>query len=450
MKSANRWLVAMLGGVILLGATCAFGQDWPQWRGPNRDGKVAGFTAPAEWPKELVQKWKVSVGAGDATPALVGDKLYVFSRVGDEEVIQCLSVADGKEVWKDKYAAQAVTGAPARHPGPRSSPTVADGKVVTLGVGGVVSCLDAAKGTLVWRKEPLGKTWPKFFTSMSPLVMDGLVIVQLGSEDQGAVMALDLATGDTKWKWDAEGTGYASPAVMKVGDVKSIVTLTSKSAVGLNAADGKLLWKVAFAPSGMNYNAATPIIDGTTAIITGSGRGTKALSIEKTADGFAAKELWTSDKASVQFNTPILKDGIIYGLTANSFLFCISAKDGKPAWTQSLSAAAAPAASGETKGGETKSEGGMSKGGGMGKGGRGGGGGMGGGGGGFAAILDAGTVLIAMPNSTDMIVFKPTDKEYSEVAKIKVAETPVYATPVISGARIFIKDQDSVILWTLK
>ena len=81
----------------------------------------------------------------------------------------------------------------------------------------------------------------------------------------------------------------------------------------------------------------------------------------------------------------------------------------------------------------------MSKGGGMGKGGR-----------GFAAILDAGTVLIAMPNSTDMIVFKPTDKEYSEVAKIKVAETPVYATPVISGARIFIKDQDSVILWTLK
>lgn len=81
-------MAAIAGGVILLGAGSAFAQDWPQWRGPNRDGKASGFAAPEKWPATLTQKWKTTVGTGDATPALVGDQLYVFSRQGAEEVIQ--------------------------------------------------------------------------------------------------------------------------------------------------------------------------------------------------------------------------------------------------------------------------------------------------------------------------------------------------------------------------
>ena len=173
MKSASRWMGVVLSGVILVGATCALAQDWPQWRGANRDGKVEGFTAPAAWPKELAQKWKATVGAGDGTPALVGDKLYVFARQGEDEVTLCLDAATGKEVWKDKYAATAVTGAAARHPGPRSSPTVADGKVITLGVGGVLSCLDAATSKVVWRNEEF-KAVPMFFAALSPIVVDGM------------------------------------------------------------------------------------------------------------------------------------------------------------------------------------------------------------------------------------------------------------------------------------
>ena len=126
MKNANRWIAAMAVAVVLIGATCALAQDWPQWRGANRDGKVTGFTAPQEWPKELTRKWNVPVGAGDSTPALVKDKLYVFGRQGDEEVTLCLNATDGSKVWEDKYAAQAVTGPDAsQHPGPRSSPAVA-------------------------------------------------------------------------------------------------------------------------------------------------------------------------------------------------------------------------------------------------------------------------------------------------------------------------------------
>ncbi len=132
MRTANRRTVVLAGCVVLLGAGCVWGQDWPQWRGPHRDAKVSGFTAPPTWPKELTQGWKVTVGLGDSTPALVGDRLYVFARQGDEEVAMCLSADDGKELWRDKHPAPAVTGGPAQHSGPRATPTVADGKVLWM------------------------------------------------------------------------------------------------------------------------------------------------------------------------------------------------------------------------------------------------------------------------------------------------------------------------------
>src|SRR6516162_9540870 len=115
---------------ILTGVGHGTAQDWPQWRGPNRDAKATGFEAPKSWPKQLTQKWKVPVGDGVATPALVGDKLYVFTREGGDEIIRCLDAVTGKEIWQDKYEAQGATGPAARFPGPRSSPTVADGKVL--------------------------------------------------------------------------------------------------------------------------------------------------------------------------------------------------------------------------------------------------------------------------------------------------------------------------------
>src|SRR5579871_6764749 len=153
MRNATATRGLLLGSVLLLGTTTATAQDWPQWRGPNRDAHATGFKAPATWPKELTQKWKVTVGDGVATPALVGDRLYVFGRQSGSEVVRCLDAADGKELWQDKYETGGATGPAAGFSGPRSSPAVADGKVVTLGVRGVLSCYDAASGKMLWRKD---------------------------------------------------------------------------------------------------------------------------------------------------------------------------------------------------------------------------------------------------------------------------------------------------------
>ena len=410
MKNTNRSRAVMVGCVILLSAACVFAQDWPQWRGPNRDGKLSGFTAPQKWPKELKQRWKTPVGFGDATPALVGEKLYVFTRQGDNEVTTCLEVDRGEEQWTNRYAAQAVTGAPSRHPGPRSSPTVADGKVVTLGVGGVLSCLDAATGKLVWRKDPFPKVVPEFFTAMSPIIVDGMCIAHLGGKGNGAIIAYDLATGDEKWRWADEGPEYASPVLLTVEGTKQIVTLTEKNIVAVGLADGKLLWQLPFLPERMAYNAATPMVDGQTVFYTGKARGTKAVKIEKQADGFAAKELWSNAELAPQFNTPVLKDGLLFGLSDRSNLFCINAQTGQTAWTDT------------TQHGR----------------------------GGFAAIVDAGSCLLALPNSSELIAYEPDGKQYTELARIKVSETPIYAHPVIAGNRIFIKDEETVTMFTIQ
>jgi outer membrane protein assembly factor BamB len=396
-NSASCWIAALAGGLALLSAIGVVAADWPQWRGPNRDNKVTGFAAPATWPKELTQKWKAAVGLGDASPALVGDRVYVFTRQGDDEVTSCLDAATGKELWKDKYAAVAVTPPADRHPGPRSSPAVAQGKVCTLGVGGVLSCLDAATGKLVWRKD--SQSWPQFFTAYSPIIVDGKCIAHLGGKGSGAITAYDLATGDEKWKWTGEGPSYGSPVLMTVGGTRALVTLTERSLVGIGAADGKLLWQTPLVAG--RYNMSTPIVDGQTVICAGY-----ALKIEKQGDSFTAKELWKGESPN-QFNTPVLKDGLLYGLSGRRNLFCVNAQTGEVLWTD-------PTPRGEC-----------------------------------GAVLDAGSTLVALTSDTDLVAFKPSNKEYAELAKYKVADTATWAYPVLAGNRIFVKDRDSVTLWTL-
>jgi outer membrane protein assembly factor BamB len=404
-----RFHFSLVSSLILFTlATSAWAQDWPQWRGPNRDDKAPAFIAPKTWPQQPNVKWKVTVGRGDSTPALVGGKLYVFSRQDDFEVIQCLDAATGATVWSNRYEALAASGPAGQHPGPRSSPAVGEGKVVTLGVRGTLSCLDADSGKLVWRKDEV-RGWPQFFTAMSPLIVDGVCIAQLGGKTNGVVAAYDLTSGAEKWKWSADGAAYASPMLMTVGDTRLIITQTDKRLVALTLADGKLVWDTPYIGKGMGAgNYDTPIIDGQTLIYTGVGRGTIAVKLEKQGDSFAATGLWTNMDNSPRFCTPVLKGGFLYGLSEGGKFYCIDAKAGKTAWTESNGSH-----------------------------------------GNFGSIVDAGSVLVALTPKSSLIVFQPSDKEYTEVATLKVADTPTYAEPLLSGNRLFVEDQDSVALLTL-
>ena len=274
----------LAGFILLCCATFAVAQDWPQWRGPNRDNRVTGFIEPKTWPKELKRKWKVAVGIGESSPVLVEDKVYTFGRVGGDEVTLCLDAATGEEIWKDKHPAALITGPAGPYAGPRSTPAVADGKVCTLGVHGVFTCFDAAEGDIAWRKDTKQK--PPFFTSTSPMIVDGTCFVFLA-----ALTAFDLDDGEKKWTWSGAGTPYGSPVLMTVDGTKTIVTPAQGALVGVTLADGKLAWRVPL-PGGIAYqsNCSTPLIDGATVYYSYSGGGkpagpgsTIALKVEKKA-----------------------------------------------------------------------------------------------------------------------------------------------------------------------
>jgi len=409
-----RWL--LLGAGLGLFSHSAGADDWPGFRGPNRDNKVTGFTAPATWPTELKKKWSVKVGDGVASPTLVGDKVYTFTRVGDDEVVTCLNAETGKEVWKEKYASEEVKGPAAgfteKFTGPRSSPVVGDGKVCTFSVGGIVSCFDAATGKPAWHKET--KTRPKFFTATSPVITDGKCIVHIGSGSKGDLIAYDLADGSEKWKWSGDGPGYGSPVVATIRGVKQVVEQTDTNLVGVGLADGKLLWKTANKSPG-NYQTGTPIVDGDVVVCAGA-----AYAIEKSGDAFEAKQLW-KERAPATYNTPVLKDGVLYGLAgaggggkgggkgmATTKLFAQDAKTGKDLWQDS-------APRGEC-----------------------------------GEILDTGNVLLLLSSDSNLVVFKPDKDEFKEVAKYKVADTPTWAAPIIAGKRIYVKDRDSLTLWAFE
>jgi outer membrane protein assembly factor BamB len=410
MKKTGICITLVLAILTLSSMTGVFAQDWPQWRGANRDGVVTGFSTPANWFEALTLKWKADVGFGDATPILSDDRIYSFTRQGAEEVVLCLDKESGEVLWREAYEATEVTGAAARHPGPRSTPAVAEGKIVTLGVGGVLSCLDASSGKLIWREDPYPGLVPMFFTAMSPMICEGKCIAQLGTAGNGAVMAYDLDTGEELWRWSEEGPEYASPVLLKVAGTKQIVTLTEKSMVGINLTDGKLLWKFPFPPQRRAYNAATPIVRGETVILTGAGRGTKAITIEKQGNDFVPMETWSNEALAVQFNTPVLKDDLLFGYSNMGNLFCLDAQSGQTAWVDTIK---------HDRGG-------------------------------FAALLDAGEIILALPSSAELIAIEPTAREYTELANIKVADTPTYAHPVMAGNRMYVKDEETLALWMIE
>jgi outer membrane protein assembly factor BamB len=408
MKSSLKLLTASVF-LLSISLLASQAQDWPQWRGINRDGKVTGFKAPQTWPQQLKQVWKVSVGFGDATPALVNNKIYVFTRQGDTEILQCLDASTGKQIWQSAgYPAVTVSGPPASHPGPRSSVAVSEGKVITLGVGGNIACFDAANGKLIWKNEDFKGAVPQFFTGMSPLISSGICYAHLGGPQTGQFIAFDLSTGSIKWKVEGESPAYGSPVLMTIDGSKQIVFQAQTKLVSFDLSDGKQLWEFATpVGTGRVQNATSPVVDQNKVYYTGLSNGVNAIEIKKAGNSFAVNKLWTNPDFSTGFSTPLLKDGFLYGLSNQSRLFCINANTGQTAWRD-----------------ETALQN-------------------------FGSLVDAGSVIVALTSNSNFVVLKPDGQKYNQVALIKLVESSIYAHPILSGNRIYIKDNESLTLFTV-
>ena len=389
----------------VLSATAA---DWNQWRGPNRDGIAADFKAPATWTtSSLAKPWTVTVGEGHASPVIVGDRVYLFAREGENEILRCLATADGKVVWQQTYPVPYDMNPAARNhgKGPKATPTVAGGRVFTLGINGHVSAYDAKAGTVLWRKDfarDYKSTAPVFGASASPIVDGNNVIVHVGGDASGALTAFDVATGQVNWKWDGDGPAYASPIIATLGGVRQLITQSQKHCFAVSPADGKLLWKIPFTTP-YDQNSVTPLVAGDLVIFGGIQKPTFAVKVS----GKDAAPAWETREITMYMSSPVLHGTTLYGMSdkQRGSLFAMNATTGDVLW---------------------KSEGRLGE---------------------NASLTDIGPALLVVTDKGELTVQQKTGDALKEVIKYKVADSPVWAAPAVAGDQIFIKDKTALTLF---
>lgn len=326
--------------------------DWPQWRGPNRDGKSADTGLLKEWPKAGPKLlWSLTkpeaIGAGYGTPAVVGDKLYIIGADGNKqtsnELVTCLSAADGNKVWQATLGTTIGSGFGFMDKwggGPRSTPTVDGDVLYALGATGDLVCLTTA-GKEVWRKNlvtDFGGKVPTWGYSESPLIDGDKVVVTPGAK--GGVAALNKKTGETVWvcKELTDGAGYSSLIPTEVGGTRLYVQQTMAHAVGVRAADGKLLFQV----GEIGRRTAvipTPVVVGDIAFFTaGYGAGCEAYKLAPDGpNGVKAVKLYSKNAVVENHHGGVIEyGGNVYGHSAKGWV-CFDYKTGpdEPTWVNS-------------------------------------------------------------------------------------------------------------------
>jgi outer membrane protein assembly factor BamB len=402
-------IIVLCLSVKLLGQTSG---NWPQWRGPNRDGKVTNVALPQTWPKTLKEEWTVPVGIGHSSPVVADGRIYVFARQDEQEVLLCLDLNTGKEIWR---SAQPVTyqmhpAAVGHGKGPKATPVVSNGNVYTFGISGILSCHDARTGKLKWREfaRQYPNTSPLFGTAMSPVVDNGVLIAHLGGHDKGALTAFDAETGKIKWSNDTDGPAYSSPLVVTLAGVRQVVTFTQKEFVGVDLASGKLLWHLP-AKSQYEENSVTTVSYKDMLIFSREGMGLTAIRLEKQDGQLVPKEIWSNKDQQLYLNSPVLNGTTLFGLSAlkKGQFFAIDADTGKTLWL-------GPGRMGEN-----------------------------------AAILNLDSKAMLLLTNDATLTLLPVDaKEYSPLIQYTVAKSPTWAHPLVMGRRILIKDQNSLISLT--
>jgi outer membrane protein assembly factor BamB len=409
----SRKLFTLLLSSVFLSTTAA-AQDWPQWRGPNRDGNVSGAFIPATWPKALKEQWKVTVGIGHSSPVVANGKIYVFARQGEEEVLLSLDAVTGKEIWRSSQpiAYEMHPAATGHGKGPKSTPLVYKGNVYTFGISGVLSCHDARTGKVKWRQEfskQFPKTSPLFGTAMSPIIDSGLLIAHVGGHDKGALTAFDPETGTVKWSNDVDGPAYSSPIVVTLAGKRQLITTTQRNVIGVDITTGKLLWKLP-AKSQYDENSVTAIAFKDMVIFAREGQGLTAVRLVRSAvkDGLdlEPQEVWNNKENQMYLNSPVLVGNTLFGFSPlkKGQFFAIDADSGKTLWQ------------GAGHMGEN------------------------------AAILNVGgQFLLLLLNDANLLVLPANAKEYLPAAQYTVATGPTWAHPVVIGRQILVKDQISLI-----
>ena len=387
---------------------------WPGLLGPQRDGWAEHFKVPARWPKQLKKGWSVEVGTGYGTPLVAGQRVYQHARQGEEEVVWCFDLGSGKQIWRKSYNSPfKVGGGGERHgKGPKSCPVMADGRLFTLSITGTIHAWEVESGSLLWRKDYRGK-WekgnqPNWGVSTSPIVDGERLIVHLGNDGAGALMAFDVKSGREVWSQGEHGTSYSSPLLVEIAGVRQVVQWNHETLAGVESRTGKLLWEYPAPHRSHNQNMPTPVFHKGRILLGGENRGIKCLEPLLKDGKWSVNRLWHQRKVALDMSTAVINGDHLYGMSHFKMgqIFCLDPRDGTIRWL---------------------SEGRIGQ---------------------NVAFLALEGHVAALRSNGELRIIAADPAGYRARASYRVAPDQTWAPPVLLDRRILIKDLNRLTLWS--
>ena len=388
-------------------AASAISVPWPSYRGAGRDG-IYDHAIKTDWPsKGLPELWRVKVGGGYASMVVAQGLVYTIEQRRDREVVAAYDLRTGLQHWEHGWPGlfQESMGGP----GPRATPTWSDGKLYALGALGEFHALNARNGELLWRRnilEDAGVGNLQWGMSGAPLVVDGKVVVFPGGRNNKSVIAYNVADGSIAWTSQDDKGGYASPQLVTLGGKQQVLYFSGKRIVGLDPADGSLLWEHPWY-SNNDINSAQPIqVDGDHLWVSSSyGHGSELLKIVPQGGRFTVDVVWEKNTMRNKFNSSVLNDGYIYGLD-ESILACIDVMTGERMW----------------KGGRY----------------------------GYGQLLLAGDHLVVLTESGEVVLVKATPQGHEEIAVFQALEGKTWNVPAIADGILLVRNQTEMAAYDIR
>ena len=385
--------------------------DWPQWRGSNRDSAAQAGAGIRTWPDALERRWRAEVGAGQSSPVVAESVVFLFSREGDKEVARALDLRTGAALWRQGYAApyHVYPGAISYGAGPKSTPVVDRGRLFTLGISGILTCFSTTDGRILWQKDFTGRfpaTAPPFGTSMSPIVVGGLLVVHAGGHDGGALIAFDPESGEEKWSLAGDGPSYSSPILASFGGPPQIVIQVHRKILGVDPAHGRLLWMLPFVTP-CDQNIVTPLLADGILVVSSVDQGTLGIRVSRSGASFVPKIAWNNPDVSMYMSSPVLARGRVLGLShkKRGQFFALDPAMGTVDW--------------ESEAGRGENA---------------------------AFVLAQGVVLALLGDGT-LLVLPSDGPAFAPIRRYRVAESATLAHPVPTALGVLVKDEAGLSLF---
>jgi outer membrane protein assembly factor BamB len=394
----------LLSTVLCLGLATGLADaaDWPQYRGPNRDGISAEPAVLRSWspdgPRVL---WKVPIGEGYSQVVAAKGRLFTLDTRGDDEQAVALDAATGKQVWRVRIDRKLVND---QGNGPRSTPTVDGDLLYVLSASGRLAALRAANGQTVWQHDlraEYGATPPNWGVASSPLVEGNLLLVHVGGSGNRSIMAFDKTSGKPAWGSQSDAAGYAAPIAVTVRGVRQAIFFTGGAVVSVAPKDGRLYWRIPW-HTDFDVNASTPVFFPPDKLFVSSGYDTGGglFQIRVSGNDVTAVEVWRSREMKNQFSSSVLHNGTLYGFD-NATLKALDAATGKERWKQR--------------------------------------------GFGHGSLILAGGQLVVLSDRGKLALLEATPEEYRERGSTQVLEGKCWTAPSLANGRLYLRNQEQLV-----